>query len=249
MPFGSEWRKHDQTNPAIASCPTFTNASKTLVLLRDPVDTMASTLSRFWRPSRVDTLMGELVAHLLGWRRFAECLKVLRCDSSLILSYELLSIFPDDHLSRIASFIGTAPTDARLIEWLGRIWPPGSHPDAMLPRPLSCSSSHDMNIAAKLHSQMAQWRENSDLWAKHETWVAAAMARFNIPTFSWPRQIGNSSVWPQWALACSHANQTSELQHCVDSFRAEFRAWVYSDMAVRDALPRQPCAFDPVREI
>ena len=94
--------------------------------LRDPVDATISTLGRFWnhKRRRNDTLIKELAAARMGWRHVVECLRALPCERSLILSYELLGLFPHTHAARLAAFLGTSPTDEHMLGWLRSVRPP-----------------------------------------------------------------------------------------------------------------------------
>ena len=114
FPSGRKWRTSATISPSSKqkSCASLLAGRvdmKFIFLLRDPVDATISTLGRFWNGKELarscnHTIIKELAAARMGWRHSAECLRALPCERSLILSYELLGLFPQAHAARLVGF-------------------------------------------------------------------------------------------------------------------------------------------------
>eukprot|EP00966_Prymnesium_polylepis_P046228 1070650-Prymnesium_polylepis.1 len=104
FPSGLPWRQNADQAPLMPNC---TNSfvrpySKHVVLLRDPIDTAASALRRFWEYSSNDTFSREMEVHKAAWCAMSSCVEQLPCETMLILSYELLVAFPSAHIGPLA---------------------------------------------------------------------------------------------------------------------------------------------------
>jgi hypothetical protein len=252
FPFGMIWRAKDDRLPVNPSSPCIIHearkaafikqpTSKFIFLLRDPVDAAMSAMGRFWHARQLgdpayyhstrrfynNTLMGELAATRLGWRKVAQCLDELPCDRSLILSYELLTLFPEAHAPRLAAFLGVSPTDTRLRTWLSRIhsvgdasvtrakWMAaaltanaegdGRASTAPGPCPYNCSSPNTLKLAGKLRDEVALWHRHTPEYLHTERWLSdLAEGAQAMPPFPWSRNGGAGVVLPPWARACDY---------------------------------------------
>jgi len=159
--------------------------SKHIVLLRDPIDAAASALRRFWRPQvEDDTLLREMDAQREGIRAISACVEHLPCESTLILSYELLLAFPDAHVAPLARFLGVEPSDARLqhffsgfrrdehAEQIAARW--AARQELLLPR-TECNGYKDARVGALLLE--AESLDGGDGDVGRETLLGSACCR------------------------------------------------------------------------
>ena len=270
FPSGGAWRKSATISPSSKqkSCASaFAGRAdmKFIFLLRDPVDATISTLGRFWKHKRRrnDTLIKELAAARMGWRHVVECLRALPCERSLIVSYELLGLFPHTYAARLAAFLGTSPTDEHMLGWLRSVRPPNPNtvgsvrasweaavsPSAPTASPYSCSDKRNTVVAGKLQAEVALWHKNDLAWRETRPWIVPSNP------FPWPQDDGPRVVEPPWMRACDAewadgtalATPAYLAARCLDAFRAALRQWFYGepDEMATDALPRDPLSREP----
>ena len=272
FPSGSAWRQRaiispDSKQKSCASLLAGGADSKFIFVLRDPVDATISTLGRFWNHKEMrsnDTLIKELAAARMGWRHVAECLRALPCERSLILSYELLGLFPHAHAARLAAFLGTPPTDEHMLGWLRSVRPPSPNTaesvrasweaaaesaSAPTASPYSCSDERNTVVAGKLQAEVALWHKNDAVWRETRPWIVPSNP------FPWPQDDGSRVVEPPWVRACDAewadgmalATPAYLAARCLDTFRAALRQWFYgeTDEMATDALPRAPLSREP----
>ena len=270
FPKGSAWRTSATISPSSKqkSCASLLAGgadSKFIFLLRDPVDATISTLGRFWnhKRRRNDTLIKELAAARMGWRHVVECLRALPCERSLIVSYELLGLFPHTHAARLAAFLGTSPTDEHMLGWLRSVRPPNPNtvgsvrasweaavsPSAPTASPYSCSDKRNTVVAGKLQAEVALWHKNDLAWRETRPWIVPSNP------FPWPQDDGPRVVEPPWMRACDAKSADGTAlatpaylsARCLDAFRAALRQWFYgeTDEMATDALPRAPLSREP----
>ena len=155
-----------------------------------------------------------------------ECLRELPCERSLIVSYELLGLFPQAHVARLAAFLGTSPTDERVLGWLRLVRPPNpsaagsvrasweqaiwktapypSWEQAILPSspsasPYKCNDTRNNVLAGKLQTEVALWRRHGAAWREVKPWAASV---WHGNPFPWPQHDGARVVEPPWVRAC-----------------------------------------------
>ena len=95
---------------------------KYLVLLRDPVDTVTSALSRFWdcAASPPDTLQRELWGATEAMRAMNAFVAHLRPeDCTLVVSHAQVVRSPQSHAPPLAAFLGVEEADPALQTFLG----------------------------------------------------------------------------------------------------------------------------------
>ena len=206
LPYGVTWRRSRTAVPKLAVCSQFLppKTEKSLLLVRDPVDAFTSALSRFWRAKKVratgspvnDTLRGELAAEYEGWLRLEACASQMPCESAVLVSYELLLLFPSSIVPRLADFLGVDADDADLARWVAGLRSPGSDASRAVraswagelsgvddgaalralrrPLPYSCNSTAATNIATKLRDEIGRWdAKRPETWALIEPWMTA----------------------------------------------------------------------------
>lgn len=201
LPSGSGWRRSRTVVPKMVTCSQFLplKTEKSLLLVRDPVEAFISALSRFWIPKKVpgsvnDTLRGELAAEYEGWLRLEDCASQIPCESAVVISYELLLLFPSSFVPRLADFLGVDADDADLARWVAVLHSPVSdasravraswagdlsvvHDGAALralrrPLPYSCNSASITKIARKLREEIGRWdATRPETWALIEPWM------------------------------------------------------------------------------
>ena len=103
-----------------------------MVLVRPPADAFVSALRRFWLP-RVDanaagpvssahrpphTMLVKLEMLVLATVELARHVAALPCDSTLFLSYELLTRYPHEHVAPLAALLRVRESDPRLVHFL-----------------------------------------------------------------------------------------------------------------------------------
>ncbi len=146
LPFAGAWRRNasvgDVDGLSVDVLRLLPSPLKFVLLLRDPVDSVASAMSRFWHCSRwrSDTPSREMGMALSSLLRMAEVADFLGSDEAsrlfgepaavgagahmpctLVLSYEMLTRYPRLHAAPLAAFLGISPSDPRLASFLASI--------------------------------------------------------------------------------------------------------------------------------
>ena len=141
-----------------------------------------------------DTLRGELAAEYEGWLRLEERASQIPCESAVLISYELLLLFPSSFVPRLADFLGVHADDPDLARWVAGLRSPGSDASRAVraswagelsgvddgaalralrrPLPYSCNSTAATNIATKLRDEIGRWdAKRPETWALIEPWM------------------------------------------------------------------------------
>ena len=129
------WRIHADATPLYPTIAQSRAAPRRVVLVRPPADAFVSALRRFWLP-RVDAnarhrpglirpsrpphtmLVKELEMLVLATVELARHVAALPCDSTLFLSYELLTRYPHEHVAPLAALLRVRESDPRLVHFL-----------------------------------------------------------------------------------------------------------------------------------
>jgi len=173
------------------------NASRYVVLLRDPLAAKSSAMGRFARVPTRAVLELEAAAMTRSLEMLARLVEQLPCERTLFLGYEALLSAPDLHAGALAAFLGVEPSDTRVTDWLGSL---GSCPSCeAMARQLQQSGSVPTEAVA------CDSVPEAELKVGRQVMNVSALARLQPPCQS-PRaceeqifDFMRTSLEPQWS--------------------------------------------------
>lgn len=215
-PYGVKWRKpKDGRNATKPFYPRKFkhNTSRALVLVRDPVDTWVSSLGRFWNAKEPDTLTIERDALIGGMKRIKAQIKVLPCESTLYMSYEMLLHFTDDMRAVMASFFGVELADEKFVKWIHNI------------RDKSRNSSNTAGVVAAAGISAAVAAE--EVTRSNYTSTGNSIGPFRPHCKKrFEKKLVTYKDWPSdLSLNCTGA---AEGEYCETSLREHLKRWLHT---------------------
>lgn len=195
---------------------------KFLILIRDPVDTWTSALTRFWRPYQweLDTLTRERDELELAMHVMNSELKRVPCKVSLYTSYELLVHHSNDLLPVIAHFFGVSVTNRSLHSWFRRMRDYSVHHSSE-GKQLDDSGSTDWKISKDGSSNSNN--SSSRVIGPFPAHCNASLDKL-LGEYDWPDDFHNP---------CTAAGALCNSSSALSILREQVKRWIYPDKKMK----------------